>query len=93
MDAATHVAYTGLVNFTNSNPSGASSANCLVNSLIYDESAPLQVLFWVPSLCAVCTHAFQMSRPRSLRMPFCMPNDCKLHAILISNRVALPSSG
>ena len=42
-DSATHVTYTGLVNFTNGNPGSADSGNCLVNSLLYDESSPLQV--------------------------------------------------
>ena len=42
-DSATHVTYTGLVNFTNGNPGSADSGNCLVNSLLYDESMPLQV--------------------------------------------------
>lgn len=42
-DSATHVTYTGLVNFTNGNPGTAASGNCLVNSLLYDESSPLQV--------------------------------------------------
>lgn len=41
-DGVTSITYSGLVNFTNKDPSGPSSGNCLINSLVYDESAPLQ---------------------------------------------------
>ncbi len=38
----TAITYSGLVNFTNGAPGTPASGNCLINSLIYDESAPLQ---------------------------------------------------
>ncbi len=44
MDSATHIRYTGLVNFTNGDATGPASGNCLVNSLLYNEAQPLQVL-------------------------------------------------
>ena len=44
VDSATHIRYTGLVNFTNGDATGPASGNCLVNSLLYNEAQPLQVL-------------------------------------------------
>ena len=49
MDTATHIAYTGLVNFTTDDPTGPPSGNCLVNSLLYNEAQPLQVLLNNPA--------------------------------------------
>ncbi len=41
-DSVTSITYSGLVNFTNKDPTGPASGNCLINSLVYDEGAPLQ---------------------------------------------------
>lgn len=41
-DTATSITYSGLVNFTNKDPTGPASGNCLINSLVYNEAQPLQ---------------------------------------------------
>ncbi|BDA44392.1 probable multicopper oxidase LPR1 homolog 3 at C-terminar half [Coccomyxa sp. Obi] len=41
-DSVTSITYSGLVNFTNGDPTGPASGNCLINSLLYNEGAPLQ---------------------------------------------------
>ena len=41
-DGVTSITYSGLVNFTNADPTGPASGNCLINSLVYNEGQPLQ---------------------------------------------------
>ncbi len=41
-DSVTSITYSGLVNFTNKDPTGPASGNCLINSLVYNEAQPLQ---------------------------------------------------
>ncbi|EIE26107.1 hypothetical protein COCSUDRAFT_46497 [Coccomyxa subellipsoidea C-169] len=41
-DGVTSITYSGLVNFTNKDPTGPASGNCLINSLVYNEAQPLQ---------------------------------------------------
>lgn len=41
-DGVTSITYSGLVNFTNKDPTGPASGNCLINSLVYNEGQPLQ---------------------------------------------------
>ena len=66
-DKMNSVTFSGLLNFTNSQQAaGPASGNCLLNSDIYNENAPLQEVGLVSScLTAPCLLASQACRRAS----------------------------